>query len=171
LSCFRFSHRAARCPRPSRESDPERRQARTRRVGRGADRIQRVHRAANMDRWPGQIARGRRSWGARLWLMRGPAALLPSKHRFPRHKSARPTDDELRRTWTLVAGAMRTTCAAKAAAGRSIRSALWGRRAGHQVPQWTGTTRSGRVRRTASAACWVEMTRTERGMFALHTDP
>ena len=84
-------------------------------------------------------------------------------------KSARPTDDELRRTWALVAGAMRTTCAAKAAAGRSIRSAFSGRPAGQQVLQWTGTTRSGRVRRTASAACWgVEMTRTERGILTLH---
>src|SRR5512132_2973881 len=53
------------------------------------------------------------------------------------------TDWPCRRTCTLVVGAMRTTCAAKAAAGTSIRSGRWGSPTGHHVPQWTGTARSG----------------------------
>ena len=51
------------------------------------------------------------------------------------------TDWPCRRTCTLVVGAMRTTCPAKAAAGRSLRSRRWGRPTGHQVPQCTGTAR------------------------------
>ena len=86
-------------------------------------------------------------------------------------KSARPTDDELWRTWTLVAGAMRTTC--EEGSGRQIdQIGLLGKAGG---PPGSPMDRDDTI--WASAAdrlcrlLGVEMTRTERGMFALHTDP